>query len=215
MSPRAGPVHVLLVEDQLQELELVREMLSGPEQGTFLLTHAGRLEQGLERLRQGGVDVVLLDLCLPDSTGYETFRKAQQVASNVPIILMTNLDDEELAVKAVREGAQDYLIKRRVDGDLLTRAIRYAIERERAEQALRASEQRYALAVRGANDGLWDWDLRSGSVYYSARWEAILGFAAGGGRQGRAVRTAAYGRLPHGRDSAQTSGGAAAARRPA
>ena len=77
----------------------------------------------------------------------------------------------------MREGAQDYLIKREVDGPMLGRAIRYAIEREHTEQALRQSEQRYSLAVAGANDGIWDWSLTDNQVYFSARWKAILGYS--------------------------------------
>ena len=167
---------VLLIEDQPAEVDYIREILSQVHSCRFNITHRDRLSDGLDLLEQIHVDVLLLDLCLPDSTGYETFQQAHKAFPVIPVILITNINDEDLAIRAVREGAQDYLIKRKMDSDLLSRSIRYAIERQHAEEALRRSEERYTLAVRGANDGIWDWDLSSGDVYYSERWQSILGF---------------------------------------
>jgi diguanylate cyclase (GGDEF)-like protein/PAS domain S-box-containing protein len=170
---------VLLIEDQPPEVEFICEILCHAPGGRFDVSHFPRLEAGLQSLREHPVDVLLLDLCLPDSIGYRTFERARREAPSLPIILMTNLDDQALAERAVRAGAQDYLIKRKIDAELLVRSIRYAIERQRADTALRYSEQRYALAVQGANDGVWDWDLDTGRVYYSSRWCEMLGFAPG------------------------------------
>ncbi len=173
-----APCRVLLIEDQAPEAEYIQELLGRPR-GAYSLVHRDRLQAGLEALAEGRFDVLLLDLCLPDSVGYDTFETARRVAREVPIILMTNIDDEALANRAVRNGAQDYLVKRRVQRDGLVRAIRYAIERHRMDSALRRSEERYALAVQGANDGVWDWSPENGRAYWSARWEQILGFAEG------------------------------------
>lgn len=173
-----APCAVLLIEDQPAEAEYIRDLLIRPG-GAYTLTHCNRLQAGLAALREGEFDVLLLDLCLPDSVGYDTFEAARRAAPDLPIILMTNMDDEELADRAVSNGAQDYLVKRRVERDGLLRAMRYAIERQHAERALRLSEERYALAVRGANDGVWDWSPISGRAYWSARWEQILGFDEG------------------------------------
>lgn len=175
-SENCTELTVLLIEDRIAEVDYIREILSQVQNCHFSITHTDRLDKGLELLEQMHVDVLLLDLCLPDSTGYKTFQTAHNSFPAVPTILITNINDETLAVRAVREGAQDYLIKRKMDSELLSRAIRYAIERQNAEEALRISEERYALAVRGANDGIWDWDLDKGNAYYSERWHNILGF---------------------------------------
>ena len=137
----AEPIEVLLVEDNPSDARLIREMLF-EERGdsasvvrqTFALECVERLSAGLARLSSGDIDVVLLDLSLPDSHGLGTFSKMHAEVPQVPIILLTGLDDEELGVTAVREGAQDYLVKGQVDGNLLVRTIRYAIERKGAEE---------------------------------------------------------------------------------
>jgi diguanylate cyclase (GGDEF)-like protein/PAS domain S-box-containing protein len=176
---RTERVRVLLVEDSPDHADLISTKLKRSRRLEAIITHEDRLEKGLQQLETNSFDVVLLDFSLPDSFGLETFRRAHEVAPRTPIIVLTSLDDNDLAVQAVREGAQDYLIKREADTRLLVRSILYAIERQTAEEALRDSEERYAIAVRGANDGLWDWDLESDRIFYSPRWKSMLGFSVG------------------------------------
>jgi signal transduction histidine kinase len=135
-------IKVLLIEDNPGDARLIREMLVEAKGGTFNMECADRLSTGLERLAAGGIDVVLLDLSLPDGQGLDTFVRAHAQASGVPIVVLTGLDDEALAVQAVQKGAQDYLVKGHADGYSLTRAIRYAIERQRTEEALKEYSER-------------------------------------------------------------------------
>ena len=125
------PLRVLLIEDNPADARMIHEMLKSLRDGVLELETADRLSTGLIRLADGEPDVVLLDLSLPDSQGFDTFLKLREKAGSVPVVLLTGLDDEALAVHAVHEGAQDYLIKGQVDGHLLFRALRYAIERNK------------------------------------------------------------------------------------
>jgi len=127
----------LLVEDNPADERLIREMVKESPGETFCFEHVTRLDSALERLRRESFDVVLLDLGLPDSRGMETLELMQKVSGGVPIVVLTGLDDERFASEAVRAGAQDYLVKGRFDRDLLVRTVRYAIERRRAQEALR------------------------------------------------------------------------------
>jgi diguanylate cyclase (GGDEF)-like protein/PAS domain S-box-containing protein len=170
------PIRVLLIEDSPGDARLVEIYLSQPAAPKYELTHCSLFEDGIERLGKDEFDIVLLDLNLPDSGGYGTFERAYAAAGGVPIVLMTGHEDSEFALRAVREGAQDYLVKSQVDAALLNRGIRYAIERQHFEEALRVSEERYALALSGANDGLWDWDLQQDRIYYSTRWKEMIGY---------------------------------------
>ena len=132
MSSRS--IKTLLIEDNPGDSRLIREMLSEAKDVFFDLRYADRLQAGLDQLGQGGIEVVLLDLGLPDSQGLETLDKTYALAPEVPIVVLTGLDDDTLGVQAVNRGAQDYLKKGQVDGELLMRTLRYAIERKRAKE---------------------------------------------------------------------------------
>ncbi len=137
-------LHILLIEDDPADARLLREyLLEGvSEREQFQLFTASRLAEGVEMLAKNPVDIVLLDLGLPDSQGIDSFYRLHASVPNTPVILLTDHPDERTAALAVQAGAQDYLSKNEVNRALLVRALRYAIERQRSHLALQASEQR-------------------------------------------------------------------------
>jgi diguanylate cyclase (GGDEF)-like protein len=141
---------LLVIEDNPGDVHLIRAMLRSVRGANFQVESADRLSAGLDRLAQGGVDVVLLDLMLPDSAGLKTVELAHANAPRTPIIVLTGQDDDVLGASAVWAGAQDYLVKGKIDGALLSRSVRYAIGRH-AIQA-QARHQAFVDPVTGLYD---------------------------------------------------------------
>lgn len=129
----AGPIRVLLVEDNSGDAFMVEKHLHRAARGDIVVERVDRLVPALEIAKSGRIDVVLLDLSLPDFQGIDTFIEARIQIPHVPIVVLTGFHDDVLAARAVQAGAQDYLVKGSVDGEGLVRAIRHAIERHRAE----------------------------------------------------------------------------------
>ena len=127
---------VLLIEDNPGDVRLIREMLAEGEDALFELACVGRLSQGLEYLATRSASLVLLDLSLPDSYGFDTFLKVYAHSPKVPIIVLTGHDDQTVALSAVKTGAQDYLVKGKLDRELLLRSMQYSIERKRYQEQL-------------------------------------------------------------------------------
>src|SRR6185369_6545219 len=144
--------------------------------GAFRLEHLTRLASCLDRLKKNHVDVVVLDLSLPDGNGLETFNQVREAAPQVPILILTGNEDESLAMESLKKGAQDYILKGHVDGRQLVRTVHYAIERFHLLQRMSEEEQHYELTAIGSNDGLWDWNLATDRVYFSPRWKLMLGY---------------------------------------
>ena len=143
------PIRILLIEDNPGDGGVIQEFLGETKDQAqrFDLQVAGRLSEGFDCLQRGEFDIILLDLSLPDSQGLETFRRARARAAGVPIVILGDLADDSLAMQAVREGAQDYLVKGSVRGHSLIRVIRYTIERSRAHEGFGDYTPRVARRV--------------------------------------------------------------------
>ncbi len=179
MSTRC--IKVLLIEDNPGDARLIKELFSECVPGSFELQCVESLAQGFAILGSEEIDTILLDLSLPDSQGFETFTRVHNRTPGIPIIILTGFDDETLAIKAVQQGAQDYLSKGHVSRHLLTSATRYAIERKRAELALRISEERFRMAQEAARCATWEWDLVTNENIWSDNLWKLYGLEPMGG----------------------------------
>ncbi|MGK7945003.1 MAG: ATP-binding protein [Microcystaceae cyanobacterium] len=147
-------IQVLLIEDNLAEARLIREILKTSQRQQFQLIHCQRLSDAIKQLNEGDFDIVLLDLTLPDSYGLHSIHPLLEVAPQVPIVVLTNTNDDDLALEAVRQGAQDYLVKRKVQFDTLVRAICYAIERKQTDEELRKKNLQLQQSIEQRNEEL-------------------------------------------------------------
>jgi diguanylate cyclase (GGDEF)-like protein/PAS domain S-box-containing protein len=169
-------INVLLVEDNPGDARLVKEMLVDAGANQFSLAHVGLVREGLSLLRDEGYHVILLDLSLPDGYGLDAIRQVYAVAPRLPVVILTGLDDETVAIRAVQEGAEDYLVKGQMDSNLLARAIRYAIERKRARERLRESEEKYRTILENIEDGYYEVDLAGNLTFFNDSMCRIWGY---------------------------------------
>lgn len=136
-SVNIDPLQILLIEDEIAHADWIDAILDDKDFPAVEIEHVERLQEAIVCLSQKNFDVILLDLSLPDSQGIDSIVQVKQQTSSLPIVVLTNLNDQNIALKALRQGVQDYLIKGKFTGELLIRSIRYAIERQRTEVTLR------------------------------------------------------------------------------
>lgn len=170
----SSPGRLLIVDDN----EMNRDMLARRlEKKGYEVEVAESADQLLQRIKQDKPDIVLLDIEMPEISGLEALRILRETYSPIelPIIMVTAKNQTEDIVKALELGANDYLTKP-VDFPVALARIATQLSHKRAQEALIESEERYALAARGANDGLWDWNLMTNAMFFSPRWKSMLGF---------------------------------------
>jgi diguanylate cyclase (GGDEF)-like protein len=165
---------VMLVEDNPADARLVREALAEHSAFNFQIAHFLRIEPALKFLERDTVDVALLDYHLPDVDDLDGLTRIVAAAPNLPVVMLTGLDDEAVGLRMVHHGAQDYLVKGTVDGAMLVRTIRHAIERKGMSDRVRESEERFTLAAAGSGDGIWDWQITRDHLVLSPRAKVIL-----------------------------------------
>ncbi len=175
----------MLVEDNASDSEHIsKELASGL--GAFRVTHAGTLSAAIDHLRCGGIDVILLNLSLPDAAGLSTLRRVQAAAPDVPVVIVSNTPDRALAAAAVQAGAQDYLVTADIHGPMVERVVRYAIDRRAAEarrrdaeEAQRISDERFRLLSSASQDAVWEWNIETNEVWWNENLEKVFGFNPG------------------------------------
>ena len=156
----SASTHILLIEDNEEHVQFLTQLLLTSEGVSFDVTSAGTLSAGLERIRQGSIDVILLDLTLPDSDGLETFIRTMEHAELTPIVVLSGIKDVALAIETVQLGAQDYLVKGHVDNHLLVRSIQYAVERKRIQLQLKRAYEELEMRVQERTAALRDSNQR-------------------------------------------------------
>jgi PAS domain S-box-containing protein len=168
-------INILLIEDNPGDARLVSEMLKECVSLSIRMTQADRIDEALKILKGEKVDVVLLDLNLPDSQGLGGIERITAQETEVPVIIFTSLDDETLGIEAVRKHAGDYLVKGQINSNILVRSIRYAIERKQAEKALRESREDLNRAQAVGNIGSWRLDVQRNNLTWSDENHRIFG----------------------------------------
>lgn len=173
------PIKLLLVEDEVGYAYLLQAVLTNLASSRFEITHVKDLRETLARVGAVIPDVVLLDLSLPDKKGIATYQEVKAAIPALPIIVLTGVDDESLAIQAMREGAQDYLVKGQVDGKMLSRVVRYAIERNAADAERKASVGILREALSDLKKSHEELKATQLQLVQAERLEAISTFAAG------------------------------------
>ena len=141
-------IHVLIIEDNEEHAQLLEKLLGTSEYPYFRMSIAHTVADGVQKLKSDGVDMVLLDLTLPDCQGAPTFRKVSDLVPDLPIVILSGISDVTVAIEMVQQGAQDYLVKGHVDNHLLLRSIQYSIARKRAEVALKLAHDELEARVK-------------------------------------------------------------------
>jgi diguanylate cyclase (GGDEF)-like protein/PAS domain S-box-containing protein len=175
VTPAPEQVKVLLVEDDEDDYLIIRDMLAGQQRARFSVDWQSDYAGALELIREQCHDVYLIDYRLGAQTGLELVRNGFAARPFAPVIMLTGQATYEIDLEATALGVTDYLVKQELDASGLERSIRYAISHQKAVRDLSLSEERYALAARAANDGIWDWDLAANRMCFSPRWHEILG----------------------------------------
>ncbi len=158
-------LHVLIVDDNMGDQFLISELLHDTALQISAIEKALAIEDAVAILKLKHIDIVLLDLSLPDSNGIDTFLRINKFAANIPVVILSGLNDTNTATDAIALGAQDFLMKGEFNEKLLEKTILYSIERKKTLLELRFSYERYEFVSKATNDLVWDWDVLNNKIY--------------------------------------------------
>ena len=166
---------ILIIEDNLLDIRLIKEMLKEIKSFNSDLISAVTLTDGIEYIQQNSLDIILLDLNLPDSTGIQTFYALMKITSTIPVVLVSGVSDVELSISLIKEGAQDYIQKQDLNSSLLEKTIQYALIRNQLEEKVKESEQRLKDIIYNIGDWVWEVNKNGVYTYSSNKGNDILG----------------------------------------
>lgn len=177
MQTLTNTINILTIEDNPSDLFLLEEMLRSSHLNIDNLYTAARVAEAQNILQSYNIDLVLLDLSLPDSFGIDTFLGIQQVTNKIPIIILTGLSDTSMAIEAIKKGAQDYLVKGEFSESLLFKSIQYSLERKRNIERLQESNERFKIVAKATNDAIWERNLLTDEVFWvGENYKSLFGY---------------------------------------
>ncbi|MCH8963136.1 MAG: response regulator, partial [Bacteroidetes bacterium] len=175
--PAQTGIQVLLIEDNPADARLFKEYLAEDQDQVYVLSHVETLGEALEAVHRHKPDVIVLDLSLPDAQGLEGLRQIAEAAS-APVVVHSGVDDRHMIAEAVKQGAQDYLVKGRYDADLLERVLSYAIERQQTLRVVQDSEKRLRSIIEHTSDGVVIVSAEGTVIFANPAAEVLLGSSA-------------------------------------
>lgn len=170
-----GPIKVLVIDNNKNSYTLINDLLS-PSGEEFQLRWTDNYHNENEAISQGHYDIIFLDYGGDNHSCLGLLKEIKQKDHGRPLILLSENDNHEIAIESMNEGAANFLVKNQINKNILERSIRYAIKHHATINTLQKNEQRYALAIEGANQGVWDWDLRKNVIFFSSLWKSMIGF---------------------------------------
>ena len=170
------PINILIVHSGIADVKKLKKVFSNTGIQLKELSHEATLAEALNFLKRHTTDIIFLELALTDSYGIATFKTIQSQSPQVPVVILTSTDDTKLALEAINNGAQDFLITNDVDEKILSKTVLYSIERKRLSESLLLSNERYKLVSKATKDMVWDWDLQKNKVYRNkTAWDRLFG----------------------------------------
>jgi len=171
---------VLLIEGERDSAEYIINLLYKSDCVDFEIVHKRTMADSLECVEsEKGIDIILLDLILPNSKGIHAFESIKSIedCENIPVVIISDIS--EIGIEAVKLGAQDFIPKKNITLDMLIRSMRYAIVRKKNELELKQMEERLRMALNATSDGMWDYDVKNNNIYFSDKYEELLGYENG------------------------------------